>query len=85
MYAPVQAVDEAAAGEEPWQAADAAAEEPCVDARALEAAKADESLAGALDGEAALPSVGRRWLRFAVPLKAMCSRKWALPLFDAAS
>ncbi|KAH8074470.1 ammonium transmembrane transporter [Aureococcus anophagefferens] len=31
-----------------------------------EAAKADESLAGALDGEAALPSVGRRWLRFAV-------------------
>ena len=54
MYAPVQAGDEATA----------AAEEPCVDARALEAAKADESLAGALEGEAALPSVGRRWLRF---------------------
>ena len=56
MYAPVQAGDEATA----------AAEEPCVDARALEAAKADESLAGALEGDAALPSVGRRWLRFAV-------------------
>ena len=57
MYAPVQAGDEATA----------AAEEPCVDARALEAAKADERLAGALEGgEAALPSVSRRWLRFAV-------------------
>ena len=56
MYAPVQAADEAAA---------AAGEAPCVDA--LEAAKADESLAGALEhGDGALPSVSRRWLRFAV-------------------